>query len=151
MFSKTAAAVLAASLLPAFAFATESKNFASCYGEHHGSYLALWAVSGSSGEVAQVNVGVSNDSGNPPVYFQVKEITKNGQVLPVKSYSWAIRQAIKAEATGTAFGFLKVTAVNAAGIKMYINLHKYTGTLRHALAIDGIIEALTCPLDRVVD
>jgi hypothetical protein len=34
---------------------------------------------------------------------------------------------------------------------MKINLQKYTGNLRHALAIDGYIEELTCPGDLVRD
>jgi len=150
MFSKSAIIVLAASLLPALALASQSKKFASCSGDHHGSYINLWAISGSEG-IAQVNVGVSNDSDDPAVFYQVKEISKNGEVLPLKSYSWAIREAIKAEAKGVFYGFIKVTAENASGKKLYINLQKHTGTLRHALAIDGYIEQLTCPVASIVN
>jgi|GEM_PF-2759125 len=153
MFSKSAAAVaLAVSLVPAFALATQSKNFASCTGDHHGSYLKLWSITGADNVVSQVNIIRTDDSDNPGKVFQVKELSKDGVALPVKSYSWAIRQAIKAEAAGTWYGFIKIKAVNPnTGSVMFINLQKYNGTLRHALAIDGYIEELTCPLASVVD
>jgi hypothetical protein len=136
--------------LPTLAMATESKQFVRCFGDHHGSYLSLNAISGSEG-LAQVLIGVTNDSDNPAEFYEIKEITKGGVALPLKSYSWAIRQAIKAEAAGDWYGYLKVTARNSKGTVLYMNLQKYSSTLRHALVIDGNVEALTCPLDQVQD
>lgn len=152
MSAKLAPLALALALAPSFAFATQTKQFASCYGDHHGSYLDMIAVlSSATNEVVQVNIGVSNDSGQPPVFYTIKELTKNGEKLQPKAYSWAIRQAIKAEAKGEFYGFLKITATNAKGSVMHVNLQKFTGTLRHALSIDGYIEELTCPVERVQD
>jgi hypothetical protein len=72
-------------------------------------------------------------------------------VLQPKAYSWAIRQAIKAEAAGNWYGFIFIKAKSPSGSIMSVNLQKYTGSLRHALAIDGYIEELTCPRDLVRD
>ena len=96
-------------------------------------------------------IGVTGDGEEPANFFEITEITKNGAVLPLKSYSWAIRQAIKAEAAGTWYGYLKVTAKDAFGTVLYMNLQKFTSELRHALVIDGNVETLTCPLDQVQD
>ncbi|MCA2960162.1 MAG: hypothetical protein IOD12_07910 [Silvanigrellales bacterium] len=151
MFMKTAAFALALSLAPSFALATQTRNFASCYGDHHGSYLNLWSVVGSaSDDIAQVNIAVSNDSGDEPEIFHVTEVTKSGAVLAVKAYSWAIRQAIKAEAKDDFYGFVKVKAVNIVnGEVLYMNLNKFVGS--DAMSIDGNMERLVCPADRVID
>jgi hypothetical protein len=146
----TITATLAIACLPAFAFATQSTNFASCFGHHHGSSLDLWSVSGSlSNEVVQVNIGVSNDSGEAPVFYQVNEVEKDGQPLQVKAYSWAIRQAIKARAKGEYYGFIKVTAHNAQGKTLYLNINSFMGL--DAIVIDGYVEPLECPLEYVHD
>ncbi|MCA2960160.1 MAG: hypothetical protein IOD12_07900 [Silvanigrellales bacterium] len=151
MSFSSASVALAVSLLPALGFASQSKNFASCFGDHHGSYLALWAISGADNVVAQVNIGVTDDSDRPARFFQVQEVSKNGVVLPVSSYSWAIRQAIKADAAGTYYGFIKVTAKDAGGKLLYMNINKPIGSLRAAMAINGVIEELNCPLASVRD
>ena len=141
----------ALSIIPSFAFATETKNFARCYGDHHGSYLNLRTITGSEG-LAQVLIDVSNDSDDAAVVYEISEVSKNGAALQKKAYSWAIRQAIKAEAAGDFYGFVKVKAVSrATGKTLYLNLQKYTGELRHALVIDGYVEAITCPVENIED
>jgi len=149
MFIKTTLLAMAFFVAPSLAFATQSKQFASCYGDHHGSYLSLWAVYGSDNALAQVNIAVSSDNDDPAEFFQVTEVAKNGEKLPVKAYSWAIRQAIKAVASGTVLGVVKVTATNASGQVLYMNLNKFGGN--DGMAIDGYIEQLECPLDGVND
>jgi hypothetical protein len=150
MSLKNTLIVAALSIVPSFALATESKLFASCFGDHHGSYLDLRAISGTEG-LAQVVISVTGDGEDPARFFQVVEVSKNFQPLEVKAYSWAIRQAIKAEAKNEWYGFIKVKAVSDTGSVMYINLQKFTGSLRHALVIDGVVEELTCPVENVKD
>jgi hypothetical protein len=131
------------------ASATQTTRFASCYGDHHGSYLNLWTVEGGEG-LAQVNAVVTNDNDEQPArVYQIVELTKNSTPLPMKAWSWAIRQSIKADAAGEFYGFIFAKALGANGSTMYINLSKYTGSLRHALVIDGYVEELTCPVDRL--
>lgn len=141
---------LALMLVPSLASATESIRFASCYGDHHGSYLNLWSIHGSEG-LAQVNLVITNDDDlQEPKIFQVSKLTKDGVEMPLKSWSWVIRQALKAEARDEFYGFVMVTAEGPAG-QLYLNLQKYTGRLRHALVINGYVEELTCPMDSIRD
>ena len=133
------------------ALATPEIQFAQCYGDHHGSYLDFVAEE-ENGIVEAVTILVSGDGEEVPVKkYRIESVTKDGAVLQPKAYSWAIRQAIKAEAAGNWYGFIFIKAKSPSGSIMSVNLQKYTGSLRHALAIDGYIEELTCPGDLVRD
>lgn len=132
------------------AYAHNSRTFAKCYGEHHGSYLSLIALTNQNA-VSDVVIERSGDSDFPAVAYVIENITKNGQSLMVSAYSWAIRQAIKAAARGDFYGFLMVEAVSTSGSKMYLNLNRWTGDLEHALVIDGYVEPLTCPVDLITE
>jgi hypothetical protein len=156
MFSQFAKLFVFGSLalvaLPAVSLATQTKDFARCFGDHHGSYLSLWSVTGSEG-LAQVNIIVTTDADEsevPARIFQVEEITKDGAVLPLKAYSWALRQSIKAEAKSEYFGYLKVRALSSDGSVLYMNMQKIGG-LSHSLVIDGTAELLNCPVSSVQD
>jgi hypothetical protein len=82
------------------ALATPEIQFAHCYGDHHTSYLDLVAEE-KNGIVEGVTILVSGDDDEAPVKkYHVESVTKDGAVLQPKAYSWAIRQAIKAEAAG---------------------------------------------------
>lgn len=130
------------------ALGQEQKKFASCYGDHHGSYLKLSAVT-KSGVVTSVSIAESGDADFPPVMFRVVEVSKNHQKLEPKAYSWAIRQAIVAESKNEFFGYVKVKAIGPKNEVMYLNLSKFTGPFRNAMSIDGDIQSLTCPADQV--
>jgi hypothetical protein len=127
------------------ALATQTKVIANCSGDKHGSYLQLRDVYGSEG-LAQtlVNVEKYNDS-NPKGLFVIEEVTKDFQPLQPKAFSWAIRQAIKADTEGTWYGYVKVKAVSFSGVVVYLNLQKYNGA-PNALVIDGDVEQLSCRL-----
>lgn len=145
-----AALATAAMAASAPALAAETKTFAKCYGDHHGSYVDFVAqIDGQA--VNGLQIAISNDSDDPAVLYTVSEVKKNGDLLQPKAYSWAIRQAIKSDAAGEWYGFVFIKAVAPGGSTLFINLSKFTGSLRHALAIDGYIEELTCPLDQIVD
>ena len=142
-----AALVFGATLISftAPALATQTKVIASCYGEHHGSYLKLRDVYGSEG-LAQTVITVTTDNEEaPPRFFVIEEVSKNFQPLQPKAFSWAIRQAIKASAANEWYGYVKVRALDSNGVVLYLNLQKYTG-FANALVIDGNVEQLTCNL-----
>lgn len=147
MSNKLSAFALALCVAPSFAFATESTNFANCYGDHHGSYLDLFSIVGTvTNDIVQVNIARTDDAGLEPEIFQVVEVTKNGAPLQVKAYSWAIRQAIHAVNNNEFYGFVKVKAVNVDnGELLYMNVNKFGGS--DAMSIDGYIESLTCSVN----
>jgi hypothetical protein len=127
------------------ALATQTKVIANCSGDKHVSYLQLRDVYGSEG-LAQTLIDVAkyNDS-EPKGLFVIDEVYKNAQPLQPKAFSWAIRQAMKADTEGTWYGYLKVKAVSASGLVVYLNLQKYNGA-GNALVIDGDVEQLSCRL-----
>jgi hypothetical protein len=137
--------IVSTTLLSAQAFATESRVIANCNGDHHGSYLTVREIIGSEG-LAQLLVIRQDDAENLNIYEAV-EMKKDGAVLPLKAYSWAFRQVVKAMDSETWYGNVRVKLVDArTGSKMLLDLQRYVSTIESALLIDENIEPLKCYL-----
>ncbi len=120
-------------------------TFASCSGDHHGTYLEF--KKGSDGKFF---VETSNDSDEPALRYDFTSIKKNGVLLAPSAYSWAIRQAIRGPTNPEGYGMLVIKATSAQGDQMVINLNKYTND-SHILMVNDYMEVLACPVDRLVD
>lgn len=127
-------------------FATESDNFVSCYGAHHGWYVDVFAVTGSvSSDMVEMNIVISDDSDETPYrIFSTVKVEKFSKELEVKAYRWAFKEALR---KGLEYGYIKITAKElATNSTMYINLNIFGDKIENAISIDGDIQSLTCNL-----
>lgn len=128
--------LLALALSSSFAFAAEP--FASCAGDHHGTYVEF--MNGADGKSF---IETSNDSDEPAEAWQIVKVTKGVTVVPKVGESWAIRQAIKAaNAQDGSYDMVMVEA-KRDDVTLYVQLNKWLNSENY-LSIAGYVEALQC-------
>ncbi len=123
----------------------ETKTFAACSGDHHGTYVDF--LSDMNNE--NVFIQTSNDGDEPPQKFKITNMFNFDVNLDVKDYSSAVKNAIKASnGDGDYDGVLYVEAESGSD-RLLLNLNKFTG--ENFLVLNKYVEALECPTDAVID
>ncbi len=123
----------------------DTKTFASCSGDHHGTYVDF--LSDLNNE--NVFIQTSNDGDEPPQKFTITSITNYDVSLDMKDYNSAIKEAIKtSNGDGSYEGMLYVEAESGSD-RLLLNLNKYTG--ENFLVLNKYVEALECPTDLIID
>jgi hypothetical protein len=112
-------------------------SFASCAGDHHGTYLEF-----KNGANGGISIETSNDSDDAPEKWTVLKVTKSLTAVPKSGQSWAIRQAIKAaNASDGSYDMVMVEAKRGTST-MYVQLNKWNG--ESFLSVMGFVEKLEC-------
>lgn len=129
--------LLALALSSTLAFAAE-KPFASCAGDHHGTYLDI-----SADAAGKISIETSDDSAEASEVWRVVSVKKDFTKIPVAGQSWAIRQAIKsAKAQDGLYGMVMIEAKLGAST-MYVQLNK-TNSSQSFMSVMGYVEQLEC-------
>jgi hypothetical protein len=131
--------ILSLVLTSSFASAA-NEPFASCAGDHHGTYVEF-----KNGADGKVFIETSNDSDEPAEAWQIVKVTKSVTVVPKVGESWAIRQAIKAaNAQDGSYDMVMVEA-KRGDVTLYVQLNKWLNSENY-LSVAGYVEELQCRL-----
>ncbi len=128
--------ILALALSSSFAFAAEP--FASCAGDHHGTYVEF-----KNGSDGKVYIETSNDSDEPAEVWQIVKVNKGATLVPKVGESWAIRQAIKASNAQDASYDMVMVEAKREDMTMYVQINKWLNS-ENFLSVMGYVEALQC-------
>lgn len=141
---KTLMLTLTLSLLCSSAFA-ESKNFAKCYGDHHGTYVDFFTdVSGKT------YLETSNDGEDLPEQYEITSVSESMVDLDPANYGLAIRQALRSSAKQDGIYGMLMLKAKRGDSTLYFQINKFMGS-ENFISQDGYVEAMTCPLESIID
>lgn len=113
-------------------------TFASCSGDHHGTYIDFKVDSKN-----QVYLETSNDGEDAPEKYEILAVKTYSNTIPKAGQSWAIRKAIAASiANDDSYKEIIVKSVRK-GSTLYVQLNKILSG-ENFLSSEGYVEQLIC-------